>query len=108
MRYPTTVRPVHMHCPTTTATDGGSADIAGANICPSIRPTWQGLFLQSYCISPIHGGQMWEVWKMQGAIFNHGHMLTPLTYVHVGNAKDANKHKLKPLLLFCRMGTTPK
>ena len=33
MRYPTTVRPVHMHCPNTTTTDGGSADIAGANIC---------------------------------------------------------------------------
>ncbi len=37
---------------TTTATDGGSADIAGANVCLSIRPTWQGLFLQSCCISP--------------------------------------------------------
>ncbi len=24
---------VMMHCPNTTATDGGSADIAGANIC---------------------------------------------------------------------------
>ena len=76
---------VTMHCSNTTTMDGGSADIAGANICPyilyicitllpSIRPTWQGLFLQSYCISSIHGGQMWEVWKMQGAIFNHGHM----------------------------------
>ena len=60
LRCPTTVRPVHMRCPTTTTTDGGSADIAGANICPSIRPTW-----------------MWEVWKMQGVIFNHGHMRYP-------------------------------
>ncbi len=33
------------------------------------RPTWQGLFLQSCCISSIHGGQMWGVRKMQGAIF---------------------------------------
>ena len=24
-----------------------------------LRPTGQGLFLQSYCISSIHGGQMW-------------------------------------------------
>jgi hypothetical protein len=31
----------------------------------SIRPTWQGLFLQSCCISSIHGGQTWEVRKMQ-------------------------------------------
>ena len=41
-------------------------------LLPAIRPTWQRLFLQSYCISSIHGGQMWEVWKMQGSIFNHG------------------------------------
>ncbi len=65
MRYPTTVLPVHMHCPTTTTTDGGSADIAGANICPSIRPTW-----------------MWEVWKMQGAIFNHRHMHFSFCILH--------------------------
>jgi len=30
------VRPVNMRCPTTTTTDGGSADIAGAIICPYI------------------------------------------------------------------------
>ncbi len=73
----------------TTYRDVGNADIAslhgcnllgqrrsgcrGANIC---RPTWQGLFLQSCCISSIHGGQMWEVRKMHGAIFSpsiHGH-----------------------------------
>jgi hypothetical protein len=62
-----------LRCPTTTTMDGGSADIAGVNICPSIRPTW-----------------MWEVWKMQGAIFNHGHMHCPnklhLTSMDGGNA----------------------
>ena len=26
-----------------------------------LRPTGQGLFLQSYCISSIHGGPMWGV-----------------------------------------------
>ena len=35
MHCPNTVRPVHMRCPNTTAMEGGSADIAGANICPS-------------------------------------------------------------------------
>ena len=30
----------HMHCPGTTTMDGGSADIAGANICLSVHP-WQ-------------------------------------------------------------------
>jgi len=30
-----------------------------------LRPTWQGLFLQSYCISSIHGGQMWGGRAMQ-------------------------------------------
>jgi hypothetical protein len=34
------------------------------------RPTRQGLFLQSYCISSIHGGQTWGVQKMHGAIFS--------------------------------------
>ena len=36
MHCPTTVRPVHMHCPNTTAMDGGSADFAGANVCPYV------------------------------------------------------------------------
>ena len=34
----------------------------------SRRPTWQGLFLQSCCISSIHGGQMWEVREMKGVL----------------------------------------
>jgi len=37
LRCPNTVRPVHMRCPNTTTMDGESADIAGANICPSIH-----------------------------------------------------------------------
>jgi len=57
------------HAVNTTYTDVGSADIAGANIChpcrlgiriPAAELTWQGLFLQSYCISSIHGGQMYS------------------------------------------------
>ena len=70
---PWTYRQLLLRCSNTTTTDGGSADIAGAIICPSIRPTW-----------------MWEVWKMQGAIFNHGHMRCPnklhLTSMDGGNA----------------------
>jgi len=42
-----------------------------AYLKPAIsRPTWQGLFLQSCCISSIHGGQMWRARKWKGAIFS--------------------------------------
>ena len=39
------------------------------------RSTWQGLFLQSCCISSMQGGQMWQVQKRQGAIFHHRHIV---------------------------------
>jgi hypothetical protein len=51
-----------MRYPNTTTTDGGSADIAGAIICPSIHGDSLELFQTILSIRPIW---MWEVRKMQ-------------------------------------------
>ena len=50
-----------LHCPNTTSMDGGSADIAGANICP---------YVLDICITLLHT--------------IHGVMLCSSAYIRVG------------------------
>ena len=70
------------------------------------RPTWQGLFLQSCCISSIHGGQMWGVQKMQGAIFSpsiHGHYRTAfLAPCGIPSIHGHKKAPIKSAFLFAQ------
>ncbi len=77
----------------TTTTDGGSADIASLHgkDC-SYNPIAFPPSMEVRCnlLGQRIVTWMWEVWKMQGAIFNHGHMHCPnklhLTSMDGGNA----------------------
>ena len=42
--------------------------------CPTTVHPWTYAIAPYPHLTSIHGGQMWEVRKMQGAIFRHGHV----------------------------------